>query len=371
MARNAPIFDSGIIPAAGSGNIMVFLNTMIAKLTEYQSNGEDAWELIKQIDTGADFEAVYKSVGDRTKGSGANKGDTQLFVYIHKSTTDDVVVRTAQDFSDAASTWATGVVREAGSGNVLTNITDTGQIKWWSCCNEYEFLFVWEWSGVFGQFSLGVPIRPYSDKMDGIGRTTSQSGTGNGVVFGLDRDISSNIKVGQKVWFVNRTPTGVARQNVGVDICEVKAVTSNSITVDGVTNTYSNGSLCGVDPAAMYFDTGSPVSSVYFTSKLDGTYVSATGQQASCINPGATYITPGDFDPGLDGLYLGFQPIFKMSTYPSGLRGKRQHMRTFPKGGINDADIVEVDFDSAQRWMCFTTASGYWDAYWAMGMGPM
>lgn len=364
MARGVPIYDSGVIPAGG-GTQQAFIDKIVEKLTEYQSNGEQAWELAEQIDTGANYEAVFHSVGDRSLGSGANKGDTDLWIYLHKSSVDDYAARCYQDWSPTSGAG----YREAGTANFQTDLSDTVAVEWYSCCNESEFVFIYNYGGNWNSLCFGSVIRPFSDKLNGVARSTSQSGTGNGVVVGLDRDITTSIEVGQYVWLVNQTPDAQALQSVGIDLCEVTGVTAANITLNGVTNTYANGSLVGLDPTPMYYRGGTSGSNTpYFSQALNGSYTGVTIQDGALVNLGTTALVEADYDPGPDQLYIGFQPFVKMDAAPEGYRGKFQHFRVFTLGTQVDADLMEVDFDSAQRWKCFVNHTMF--VNWVTCIGP-
>lgn len=366
MSRNAPIYDSGTIPAGG-GSQQAFINKIVEKLTEYQSNGEDAWELADEIDTGANFEKVYHSVGDRNLGSGANKGDTDIWVYLHKRSNDDYEIYAAQDYSPTSGT----ALNKAFDTDFANSIADTTAIDWWSVCNEYEFFFVWIQGGNWGHVTFGQVIRPYRDVMNGVARISNQSGTGDGVTFDTDRDISSNIAVGQYIWLVNQTPDGVALQSVGIDLCEVTAVDGSSITVDGVVNTYADGSLVGLDPAPVYCFSGNPEGVWQMVQRYNGTYSGATANDAELKNPGSYVLVEASMDPGPDQLYHGFQPALAMSSTsgPGAMRGKLQHFRMFPLGVQTDLDIMEVDWDSNDRWRVLVAHS--FSSTWCTAFGPI
>lgn len=364
MSRNAPTYASGSLPAVGSGQRVNILQLIETQLTSYQSNGEDAWELLDEMGTGAAFEKVFHSVGDRSLGSGSNKGDTDIYVKIYISS-DDFSVRVFQDWSPTSSTG----YRASGTGFFAQTVSDTDAVDWWMVVNEYEFLFIMLQSGSFDVAMFGNVIRPYSAALNGVARITSQSGTGNGVIIGVDRDITSNIQVGQTVWLVNQTPAATPLQSVGVDLVVVTAKSAGTITVDGVTNTYAVGSLLGVDPCPGYTKTVlSSATSLYMVSKMDGTYVSNTGQAASIVNPGATAISESSFDPGGDQLYRGFQPYAKMTLDPAGFRGKFQHLRAFTFGTQIDGDLMEVDYDSNQRWKVLSSVTMF--SSWVTAFGP-
>lgn len=370
MARSVGDYSSGVIPAGG-GTQQAFIDTIIAQLTAFQSNGEQAWELADLIASGANYEAVFHSVGDRSLGSGSNKGDTDIWVYFHKRTADDYDIRVAQDYSPTTGVWLTGLHQEAGTGSFEVNLPDAASVDWWCVVNEYEFVFVFLTGGTYNMLHFGQTIRPYSDALNGVARITSQSGTGNGVVIGTDRDISGSIEVGQYVWLVNQTPDATGIQAVSNDAVEVIAVGSSSITVDGVVGTFAVGSLVGIDPAPTFVRTAS-TNAPYFVSSGDGSYSSPTASIASLVNPGATALTEGDYDPGYDQLYVGFQPYAVMATVtgPKGMRGKFQHVRAFTYGAQADQDIMQVDFDSAQEWKLFVSSGGTMFTNWGTGIGP-
>jgi hypothetical protein len=368
MPRSVGDYSSGVIPAGG-GTQQAFIDTIVAQLIAFQSNGEQAWELADLIASGANYEAVFHSVGDRSLGSGSNKGDTDIWVYLHKRTTDDYECRVAQDYSPTTGNWSGGAHQPAGTGNFQSNIDDNAAVEWWCVVNEYEFIFIWLIGGEYGLFQFGQIIRPYSAALNGVARLTSQSGTGNGVVIGVDRDISANLKVGQYIWLVNQTPDATGIQAVSNDAVEVTAVGPSSITVDGVTNTYAVGSLVGLDPAPVYYG-GAATGNRYMTSAANGAYLGGTDNTASLMNPGTAAITEGDYDPGYDQLYVGFQPYLSMATAPKGMRGKFQHIRVFSLGLQADQDLMQVDFDSAQEWKTFVTSGATMFTAWATGIGP-
>jgi hypothetical protein len=369
MARSAPTYDSGTIPSAPSGNITLWWDKLIEKLTEHQSNGEDAWELADQINTGVDYEAVFHSVGDRTLGSGTNKGDTDIWIQLHRRTVNTMEMRIAQDYSPTTGVWLTGAYHDGGSGDFASSMDDLTQIDWWSVCNEYEFHFIWVQGGVYKTMCFGSLIRPYSAALNGVARITSQSGTGNGVVIGVDRDITSNIAVGQTLWLLNQTPDATGIQSVGIDPVTVTAKAAGSITVDGVTNTYAVGSLIGMDPCPSFVKNTNSATA-YFCQNMDSTWTGAGGQYGNAINSIAAALTEADFDPGVDQLYYGGQPFVKMGLIPNGFRGKFQHARAFTYGTQADQDIMQIDYDSAQQWKLFASTGANWFTGYVTAFGP-
>lgn len=351
MARGTPEYNSGQIAAAGSGNIAAFMAMLETEITAYQSNGEDAWELADEIATGANYEKVFHSVGDRSLGSGTNKGDTDIWVYIHLATVDDIVVRAAQDYSPTTGVWSTGAYHEAGTSNWVTNLVDTQQIDWWRVSNEYEFVFVYTQGGIYHILHFGQVIRPYTETMNGVARITSVSGTGNNITVGLDRDISSKIQDTQYAWMVNQTPDATGLQSVGLDRVVVNSIGASSANVDGVVGTFAVGSLFGLDPHPVFCRTTN--TTTHMISEYDGTWTGATGQGATPLTLAATLDTDADCDPDINGLYHGYRIGLKMSSAPILFRGNFELYRIWSKGAQSDGDVMVIEYDSANRWTCF------------------
>lgn len=354
MARGTPTFSSGTIPSAASGVIDSIIEKIVDRLTNYQSNGEQAWELADEIVSGwSNYEAVYHSVGDRSLGSGSNKGDTDIWLYLHRNS-DDILTQVAQDYSPTTGNWGSGAYREQGvSSNGFNDLSDIHETDWWCVVNEYEFSFVIKQGGDWYALHAGQLIRPFGEKINGVARLTSQSGTGSSVTIGLDRDISSNISVGQSVWLMNQTPAATGIQSVGIDIVEVTAVSATDITVDGVTNTYAVGSLVGLDPAPVYHLPGGD-SYVRLVQLADGTYNGATSNIAEMkkFTPG----DPNDMNPvSADGLYRAFPVYASMRTGsdPEVFRGQFEFMRMFPDGTQAALDIMRIDFDTSNQFILF------------------
>lgn len=366
MARGTPAFYEGT-HAAGGGSADAMMTAIIYCLTTYQSNGEQAWELAKEIDGNlATYKAVYHSVGDRSLGSGANKGDTDIWIYLWRSGTS-LYIATAQDYSPTDGGWSTAAYHAASSAAFVT-IADATELNWWCVINEYEAQIIID-TGYYTSTAFGIPIRPHSAHMNGVGRITSQSGTGNGVSIGVDRDLTASLRAGQKVWLINQTPDLTSLQSVPINIVDVVSVGASTIVVDGVVNTYAIGSLLGYDPAANYIRT-SGLTNCYCVSKLDGTWLSVTGQTMGMINTLSVLANEADIDPGPDGLYHCWPLWFKMSAVPSAVRGRVEHILMLGLGTQAAADLLRVDYDDAQRWQVFTTLPASLVTNWAAAYGP-
>lgn len=369
MAHGVPIYDHGVLPTiqvGGTHQVEALTAKIVEKLTEYQSNGEQAWELAEDLGGSYSGDKVFHSVGDRSLGAGANKGDTDVWIRINHYSIDDIRVQAYQDWSPTSSSG----YRETFSGGFAPNVGDYPAIFWWSVVNEYSIVFIFNQGGSWRLMRAGQVIRPVSDKLNGVARITSQSGTGNGVVLGLDRDISNNIQPGQIIWLVNQTPDGVALQSVAIDLVTVVSITASQMIVDGVVNTYAVGSLAGIDPMPTYANNATNLSGFYFVNGMSGLHTGPTGQVGTGFNPGLDMTREDQFDPGIDGLYRGFQPYVKMGVNPQGFRGKLEHMRFFTYGGQGDKDLMRIDLDDLQKWKAFTPGGLTMQSGWVFAIGP-
>ena len=365
MARSAPIFDHGYIdqPDAASKLYAKFL----AKITEVESNSTQAWE---QVWTDGDDARVFHSVGDRNLGSGNNVGDSDIWLWTDLDATK-IKSNVFQDFSPSDG-YSTGVYHPAytlGGWQSLV-IDGSAAVEWWSIMSPHFIIFVWRQAGNNALVWAGQVIRPYADSINGIARITSQSGTGNGVTIGLDRDISANIQVGQKVWLVNQTPDSTSIQSVGIDVVTVTAISASQATVDGVTNTYAVGSWFGLDPLPVYLG-DDYTSACYSTHNKDATY--SANPQAVFGNPGVSAIQESHYKPSqLDGAYWAFQPyVYHMGGNCDGFRGKIPNVRLFTWGLQSDGDVMRMDYDEDQQWVVFLEAWFYGvTGDYCCGFGP-
>jgi len=369
MPRRQPRVSHGVIPAAASGNILALFDKIIEEVTTYQSNGVQAWELAKDYTSApGTYEKVLHSVGDRSLGGGS--GDTDIWLDI-KFTVNDIYYRVAMDFCPQAVSWSAGTFREAGGGNVLNNVSDTAEIEWWCWVDEYEIVFVSLQSGMYYVLHCGQVIRPWPDRLNGVARFSGQSGTGDGVTITLDRDISANIQPGQKVWLLNQTPSAAAAvEATDPNIVTVVSCSDTEMVVDGVADTFSNGSLVGLDPAPVLSQNGYSLSSYYSTANYSGTYLSATSQNNSLNGQEAVY-TATDFDPDVYMRYVA-SDLWAYNTVGTArmVRGYWGLMRRCTKGTQADGDIVEVDLNASDRWMCFVSNYAIESASYVTLYGP-
>lgn len=360
MAHGVPTFSSGTIPAAGSGVLQALLDKLVERITNYTSNGVQAWTKADVVsETYATYDVTFHSVGDRSLVSGA--GDTDLWVRFYNISTTNIGGKVFQDYSPTSHTGHRG---QPASQSWLYSITDTGAVDWWTVVNEYGFVLVFAQGTTRRELVVGELVRIFSASVNGRGKITSQSGTGDGVVFGLDRDISNQITVGQRVWLVNQTPDGVSLQTPGVNIATVVAVGSSSITLDGITNTYAVGSLVGMEcqPICIFMDLNYDG---LMPHKVNG-YNYGPVRRYFMTEP---VIVASEVAPLVDGSYNVVQPYvvgFNDAGYRT-IRGKVELLR----GIVKDAAMVEGDEVSIEgsttKW--YVTHKDEW-VYYRLLMGP-
>lgn len=367
MARGAIQYTSGNIPA-GSSNIDAIVQAIRTQIKAYAGNAWVDGDIRNETPGALDY--VMHSVGDVALGSGGNKGDTEIWIRIKRSS-DAIQLYCYHDWSATSHTGT----RESTNG-LLSSFSNTAEIDWWCVCNEYGFLFVMVQSAIWRAFHVGCLIRPFATTLNGVARLSSAtSGTGN-VTLSVDRDISANIQVGQKIWLVNHTPDG---ENLKSDYCElvpVTAKTSNTISVSGVVNTpYAIGSLVGLDPCPVFIYSGTTLQggagTYYLCSNRDGTF---TGSQSQYGTPYLVApFTMAYERPDVDGMYVGVPCMFSMGTGTNctGYRGLiGNHLLFFAAGTQTDRDLMRIDFNDSLKYIVFATLSGGPSSVWTPCIGP-
>lgn len=360
MARDIPTFSEGVLPTLVSGQRNVFVAKVAEQIISHQNNGEQAWEIAEDL-SGTYFDKVFHSIGDRSLGSGSSKGDTDIWFRLTQyGVGDDFRIRTYQDWSPTSSTG----FREASTSSFKINMNDTQGIKWWSVVSAYEIVFIANQNGTFFGFFAGQLIRPFGSRINGVARLTSQSGTGSGVVLGVDRDISANLQVNQKLWLVNQTPDGSPLQSVGIDLVDVTVVAPTQITVNGVVNTYAVGSLVGYDPQPVYNkQVISDEGSLYMSSDMSGGYSTAVAQIGTINSHLDGSVVDSEFGPGPDQLYPTSHLFAHMTNSPAGFRGIPQHMRTVVYGFQGDRDLIQENFDNNEQYKILYLASPWYTGF--------
>lgn len=321
--------------------------------------------------TGATTFSLDTSVGNGAYTSGGVVetpwiGDTDLWLHIHRTAPSDLDFVGYQDWSSTSSTGA----RASSTTQVAWNsLSATAEIDWYTASNEYEFVFIIVQSGAWRVFYACSPIRIQGPNTAGIGRVKTATSTTGTVVIATDRDMSSEITPGQRVWLVNQTVEGATLDSSAyTEIVPVSAVTSTTITVTGVTNQpYRVGSLIGLDCcmfALGYATSGDPP--MYWTNRPDAGYSSA-GAQVGAIEHIGPLIDESSEDPRPDNDYLMSDALIR-STQASyvGLRGFCEVIAYAAQGVQTDADRMLPDHQTSSAFKVFASLS---HTNWSLGIG--
>lgn len=372
MARSTPTVDHGTILGPAGVREAVWAK-IIEKLTSIQSAGVQAWEADDVVsDVPGNRQIVYHSVGDRSLVAGA--GDADIWALVTMPAAGSYRVYMYQDWSNTSHTGH----RQVGyTGGYAMALNDASNCEWWFVGNEYEFVMVFAQAGTYQYLSFGQVIRPFSTRLAGICRNTGAIAAAPGAqTIGVDRDMTGQLQVGQRVWLLNQTPGGVALQTPGVDLVTVSAINpaapALALTLTGITQAYAIGSLIGLDPQPAYVQPGQSsstplnASNQYMVQKGDGTWAATGGQLAGSLHTGLQ-VTEADADPGPDNLYPGYQAFLRMSAAPAIYRGKLQHIRAFSLGLQADGDIMRIDYDATNQWWVFPA---FVTSAWVPAIGP-
>jgi hypothetical protein len=351
----------------------------VAELTAFQSNATDAWEEYAFVTLAplVLFDRVYRSLGDRTLVSGA--GDANLFVRIQR-VGFTIYFNAYQDWDTGAETGLREAVVMGGHGVTLD---DAAQIDYWGVRNEYEFVIVWKQLGISYFLVLGSPVRSHVPSLaSGIARSTANVTAGAGAIIPLDRDISAEISVGQRIWVYDVVDTGASFPLLhnNAEIAEVSAVTATNITVVNLANnhgTATSKSIVGLDPCPMYVHAGSNSSSMtpYFTNLLDASYI-ASFSQSHVFSP--MFPSIGFFSsqnaPASTYFYTGVRAhafSYGSSGGPTngGFRGYPEHLFWWPIGTQIDGDRMIPNYDVTQAQKIFPSLP-YGGAPIGLAIGP-
>jgi hypothetical protein len=365
MARGTPTYFTGQITGTAVRND--FYAALRTQIGTYQSNSTNAWEEYEVLNsTPGTRDIVFRSLGDRTLVSGA--GDAGLFVRLTEVTTLTIDIKVYQDWSTLDSAGA----REASNTTYLrwTLPSNTADLDYWGAQNEYEFALIARQSSTFRVLHFGSPQRTHvpSDGR-GVGFTTGAATAGSSVVLSVDRNFSSSLTVGQKIWIYNQTAAGNTLESSTVEIVEVEAVSTSTVTIDTLAANKATGAIIGLDPCPMFgFFYLSTIGSYYMPNLSDGSDGTATTAGLAWMS---ALITEANHDPGNSGLYHGLQGIMvNPATGKGDPRGISELLTIWPEGTQVDEDRMLTDYagSASGAWKVFPSISGV--AGWATAVGP-
>jgi hypothetical protein len=368
MAQGTITYSSGTIAAAGSGNVTAFIRQLRTLLKAYAGNAWVDGDVVNDVVGSVDY--VMRSVGDPALGSGDNKGDTEIWVRIRQPSVTQVQVHAYQDWSATSHT---------GSREVYTSaftMSDSAAIDWWIVYNQYKCVFFALQNSNWFAIVFGSVERTFPTELNGIARLSQATAGTGAITLNVDRDISTHLRAGQKVWLVNHTPVGQSLKTAHTEIVTVTSVGTSTIGVSGVANTpYEIGSLVGLDPCPTYMYQGATLSAssnFRAVSHRDSTYTGVTSQTL-VLDPAVT-MTLANERPDVDGFYAGYEAAFRQSTsgagYAAGYRGNfGNHMLWFACGTQVDLDLHRLNYDDAKKYKVFYTLGGGASS-WLPAIGP-
>jgi hypothetical protein len=347
MARSVPTFVHEAVNVGGSGAVASIFSKFQAALESIDSNGEQAWELHTRSST----DLLWHSVGDRGLGSGSSKGDRDIWIrsFIYATT---ISWRVMMDYSPASDTWFRITGNDAYDWSTLSDSLD---YEYWFWGNEYEVVFCVEQSGAYYEVYFGAPHRLIDNQHNGIARITSQSGTGDGVVFGVDRDLTGELLPGGMIMLVNQTPDSTSLELTEPQIVQVVSISASQIVCDGVLYTYSAGSLLGHDPAFVGVNTSYNQTHFFSITNSDATFYLKQGQDNIFYNPDGMETVSG-CNPNANGFW-GAAFVMLVATALEQYVGA-YHPRGWTEfllavrydGTMNDQDTIQVDGDSNNQY---------------------
>lgn len=366
MARSTGTYFTGTV--TGVNNVDSIFTELETRIKAFQSNGGDAWEEYDIVSApAASRDIVFRSLGDRTLLAGV--GDAHLLMRMTRVNATTFRIRGIQDWS----TTGNAGTNESGSTSAIngawTAMSATQDMEFWGISNEYEFAMVMVQGGTYRWLGFGSPKRTHvPNAASGIARTSNAETAGSSVVIEVDRDITANIVVGQKIWLQNVTPSGTAIRSATINIATVTAKAAGSITVGTLANNFDAGAIIGQDPTPMYIGTSTTaMADVFFTNHANGSYEGAVSNGAE-IEPLLRNATESVNDPNPSSLYMGCEAYLD-DTDPAdgGLRGTPQFLSFWTIGTQADQDRMIPNYDTALAHKVFPSVAlnGL-----AVGLGP-
>ncbi|NJN95361.1 MAG: hypothetical protein HC875_15260 [Anaerolineales bacterium] len=392
--RGFPLCITGTIYSTKSGRNTVaddFILSLRRNIIRHTTNGQPSWEVFTgSIDlpfTGTTPNTritTFKSVGDKTLGSGSLIGDANIYLQLFQPTAfsnnvSSLSLVALQDYSQVNNS-GTGYTITASAATIPFSIYGNFKLEYALLVDEYEIILAIYQRNASLQDSIiiigaGQLNRVYPEPISGIARIASGTSTTGTVVLQLDRDIrgtgsTPQLQVGQKVWIVNQTPSGSALVAPRVEIVHVSGITANTITVTGVLNQpYFSGSLVGYDPCPLYsirFNGSSATPSAYTTTQPNGASVSLLGSANHQATLVPWCIDNNDTDgPSYDGYYrISPIKVFNSFTNFNGNRGSMGLLKGISKGISGKGSKLVINSLTGSgavsgSYLCFAEIGGF------------
>jgi len=365
MARSAPTCTKGTVGSTGTGQRRVIMDQIKTSIEAFQISAMSPWLRVDSYISTYRYD-VYHGVGNPTLGSGALKGDSDLWFLLQEHGSG-IYIKTMSDFCPSANTY-----QRLASGDTIA-VDDSSGFDWWCAVNEYEFCFIIIQGGTCYALWAGQPLNGLSDSslLGGRARLSVATGmSGDGVVLSLDRDLTGKLTAGQSIYLLNQTVDGEA--GLDADYCEivpVNSVGSSTVTVDSVDNNpYEIGSLVGLYP----FCCVSGGAGVSFTNSIWCSIHPNGTTGAGSAGQSRVYFTSSEepyMDPDYASIYR-MARIHILALTSAGVYGTSQLMFSCSLGTQANGDRMLIDGDTSKAYWVFPSLVGNYLGGGCLAIGP-
>ncbi|NJN95357.1 MAG: hypothetical protein HC875_15240 [Anaerolineales bacterium] len=332
MPRGNPLFLSGVIPSSSNAVADQLIQVIRDNIILYQTNGEPAWEVITSSSelpytssVANTRQTVLNSRGDRTTGSGTYRGDANIRIVFSQPA--GISVANTGSFYFTAIQGPENYGRSSNPSGTSLSVISNQPTTWYAVIDEYEFTMIINQRDTgtnrnagykiisFGQMRRNVP-----NELSGIAWITTSSVSTGTVIFSVDRDIrgtgsTPQVQIGQSVWILNINTANT--DSAHGETSYVQEITPTTITLSGVLNLYSSGSLIGLNPSPTYcfFQNGSDSSVTAHTLYLNSPeYRNSTTYRANLNVENYTALFAGGERPAFDQSFRAYYPRFRISS---------------------------------------------------------
>lgn len=333
MPRGNPLFLSGVIPSSSNAVADQLIQVIRDNIVLYQTNGEPAWEVITSS-TELPFtssavntrQTIFNSRGDRTTGSGTYRGDANIRIVFTQPVGIAPATMTGS-FYFVAIQGPENYGRSSNPSGTALQVVANQPTTWYAVVDEYEFTMIINQRDTgsnrnagykiisFGQMRRNVP-----NELSGIAWVTTSSVSTGTVVFSVDRDIRGTgaapiAQIGQTVWILN-VNTAVPDSAHG-EIAFIQSISPTTLTISGVLNLYSSGSIIGLNPSPTYcfFENGNATSVAAHPLFINSPgYTNSTSYRMGLNVENYIAGFAGNERPAFDQSFRAYLPKFRVSS---------------------------------------------------------
>lgn len=339
-------FSTGTL-LASANNAAQVIDVIRQELLAYTVNGLPAWQTyqtIASVDPARDF--VMLSRGDPALL------DRWILIRLQRVNGSLLNVDPLLDWSTASSSGR--------NENVNQHTCGGGSIEWWAQVNEYSGFFVFDFSGTSGLLFVyfGQPLRTHvPSNHQGTCFSTGAVTAGAGAVIPIDRNMTTNLQVGEGVDIVPIASPGAALPSPFVpERVVISAVGPTSITVVNLANNQPANCIIGDDPCPTFAKDGGTLTSAFFSLRRNVS-VLTTYTHTIAINF-TTTLVEGDIDPEPGGVWEGSLMMIQDAT--NGFRGTLMNISAWGQDGTQSLippRFWRHDHDDRQAWLQFSVTS--------------